>query len=106
MKTILLILLSSVLIILASWLTFAHSDRYGIHSSESVPCGKNPTQETFATATVYLLTTQTYEQQNVTIGTCPYQNFAAKTLALELWTPALIFSFMSYRSVSNKRRGH
>lgn len=100
MKTTLLILLSSVVIILASWLTFFSSDRYGTHG-DSASCGKNRSEETFVTATAYLFMTQTDETKNVTIGTCPYENFTARTLALELWIPAFIFGFMSYKRINN-----
>ncbi|MNH58596.1 hypothetical protein D3C73_104020 [compost metagenome] len=105
MKTTLLILLSSAFIILASWLTFASSNRYGIHS-DSASCGENKSHEIFYTATSYILTTQTYERDKVKVGTCQYENFTARTFALDLWIPAIAFGFISYKRIDRSRRNH
>ena len=101
MKTTLLVLASSLIIILASGLTFLDLNRYGTHG-DSVPCGENKRQETFYTASSYLLMTQTYPESEVNIGTCPYENFSAKTYALDLWIPAIILSIVSYKRISRR----
>ena len=103
MKTSLLIFASVILIVLAAGLTFLNLHRYGIHS-DSTSCSENQSQETFYTASSYLVMTQTYPENNVHIGTCPYENFKATTYALDLWIPTAVLSFISYKRINHQNR--
>lgn len=103
MKTVLLILLTSTLLVLGAWLTFFSVDRYGTHG-DSATCGENKSHKVFYSATSYFLTTQSKEQSILRVGTCPYDNYTARTVALDVWVPALFLVLVAYRRINGDRR--
>ena len=86
-----------ILIAFASWLTFFDHHRYGTHG-EGFECGDVKDTITSYTATSYYLFSQTYNENWIRIGTCPYDKFHARTFALELWILAALLCFASYKS--------
>lgn len=103
MKTTLVILLTSILLILGVWLTFFSVDRYGTHE-DSATCGENKSHKVFYSATSYFLTTQSKQQSSLRVGTCPYDNYTARTVALDVWMSALLLGFVAYRRINGDRR--
>ena len=103
MKTVLLILLTSMLLILRAWLTFFSVDRYGTHG-DSATCGENKTHKVFYSATSYLLTTQSKQQSSLHVGTCPYDSYTARTVALDVWVPVLFLGLVVHRRITGDRR--
>lgn len=103
MKTALLILLASILLILGVWLTFFSVDRYGTHG-DSATCEENKSHKIFYSATSYFLTTQSKQQSSLRVGACPYDNYTARTVALDVWVPALFLGFVAWRRIDGGRR--
>lgn len=94
---------TSILLILGAWLTFFSVDRYGTHG-DSATCGENKSHKVFYSATSYFPTTQSKEQSILRVGTCPYDNYTARTVALDVWVPALLLGFVAYRRINGDRR--
>lgn len=101
MKQKLLLFFTLTILLLTSWFTFFAPARYGTHG-DSLLCGQNSEHETFPTTSTYLLFTQSSNQDNVDIGTCPYQNFIVRTYSLDLWVIAAISGLLTYRSMQVK----
>ena len=101
MKQRLLILFALTALLLASWFTFFAPDRYGTHG-DSLQCGQNAKHKTSLTVSTYLLFTQSNNENNVDIGTCPYQKFTVRTYSLEIWILAAVLGLLAYRSIRTK----
>ncbi len=82
-----------MLFIMAFYLTFLVPTRFGSHS-DKLPCENNSESVYHYTATDFFLTTNKEKSQNTVIGTCPYQQYEAKTFALEIWSSFLISAYL------------
>jgi hypothetical protein len=86
-----------IFIAFAGWLTFFDHHRYGTHG-DGFECGGVKDTVTSYTATSYYLFSQSYNEDEIRVGTCPYDKFKARTYGLEVWILATILGYASYKS--------
>lgn len=91
-----IIVITVILFLIAFYLTFLAPSRFGTHS-DKLPCGQNSNSVYHYTATDFFLRTNNKKSPDTAIGTCPYQQYEAKTFALEIWAGFLISTFLLYR---------
>lgn len=97
MRSYILVLITIIFITFASWLTFLDHHRYGIHG-DGFECGRVKDTIISYTVTSYYLFSQSYNENEIKFGTCPYDKFHARTYALELWVLAALLGYASYKS--------
>ena len=96
-----LIIITSVLFLIALFMTFLGPVRYGVHG-DNRPCGDNPEKRYFYTAIEYFVFADDSLPNSAQTGTCPYQYYEAQTFALEFWTGAVISALILYRKSRSK----
>ena len=94
----------AVICIVASFvLAFGSPLRTGFQGDD-IGCEEGSPQKTHLMLASYLLFEEPIGEEELNIGTCPYQHYYAKTYALELWVLAGVSVWLG--SNSRKRATH
>lgn len=95
--------LAGLFIVIALSLAILPATRFGYHG-DGKQCGQYQTTLYHPSITSYLLFTQPLSDNDISrIGTCPYEEYYAKTYAIELWVLAGVMVFIGKRKTNSAK---
>ncbi len=95
-NTKILFSLAAILSIVALAFALLPATRYGTHGDDKT-CGQFSTTEYHYSLAGYLLFSKPLDSTILTVGTCPYTDYYAKTYAIELWIVATALAVLGTR---------